>query len=164
MLFLLVIFISYLLVLFTSLLSKHIRKFSKNDRLRFAYGIGFIGIGAAHILAPSFFEHMFSSISNSTYEIINIAGFVLVVCGVGLLIRRVHKEAAILLMVLMACFIPLSIIMLTSYVPGPLGIEFEPVLGYLRILSFSILIWFLFKACELSPRRKYNKTKYDHNI
>ncbi|MBI9058573.1 MAG: hypothetical protein JEZ01_12485 [Labilibaculum sp.] len=164
MLFLLVIFISFLFVWFASLVSKYLRKFSNNDRLRFAYGIGFISIGAMHILFPSFFEHMFSSISNSTYEIVNIAGFVIVVCGVGLLIRRVHKEAAIILIVLMVSFIPLSIIMLTSYVPGPLGIEFEPVLGYLRILAFSILIWFLFKACELSPRRKYNKTKYDQNI
>ena len=164
MLFLLVIFISYLLVLFVSLFSKYLQKFSKNDRLRFAFGIGFISIGAMHILAPSYFEHMFSSISNSTHEIINIAGFVLVICGVGLLIRRVHKEAAIILMILMFLFIPLSIIMLTSYVPGPLGIEFEPVLGYLRILAFSLLIWLLFKACELSPRRKYNKRKYDQRI
>ena len=164
MLFLLVILITYLFVWLTSLLSKYLRKFSKNDRLRFAYGIGFIGIGVMHILFPSYFEHMFSSISNSTYEIINIAGFVLVVCGVGLLIRRVHKEAAIILIVLMILFIPLSVIMLTSYVPGPLGIEFEPVLGYLRIFAFSILIWFLFKASELSPRRKYNKTKYKQNI
>ena len=164
MLFLLVIFITYLFVWFVSLFSKYLQKFSKNDRLRFAFGIGFISIGVMHILVPKFFEHMFSSISNSTYEIINIAGFVLIVCGVGLLIRRVHKEAAIILMVLMVLFIPLSIIMLTTYVPGPLGIEFEPVLGYLRILAFSLLIWFLFKSCELSPRRKYNKTKYDQHI
>lgn len=164
MLFLLVILISYVLVWVSSRFSKYLMKFSKNDRLRFAYGIGFISIGAMHILVPTPFEHMFSAISNSTYELTNILGFVLLVCGVGLLIRRVHKEAAIILIVLMLIFIPLSIIMLTSYVPGPLGLEYEPVLGYVRILAFSLLIWFLIKACELSPRRKYNKTKYDHNI
>lgn len=164
MLFLLVIFISYVLVWITSQFSKYLMKFTKNDHLRFAYGIGFITVGAMHILVPNLFEHIFAAISNSTYEIINILGFVLIICGVGLLSRRVHKEAAILLIVLMLIFIPLSIIMLTRYVPGPLGIEYEPVLGYLRILAFALLIWFLIKACELSPRRKYNKTKYDRNI
>lgn len=164
MLFLLVILISYVLVRITSRFSKYLMKFSNNDRLRFAYGIGFITIGAMHILVPKLFEHMFSAISNSTYELTNILGFVLLVCGVGLLIRRVHKETTIILIVLMLIFIPLSIIMLTCYVPGPLGIEYEPVLGYLRIFAFSLLTWVLIKACELSPRRKYNKKKYDQNI
>lgn len=164
MLFFLVILISYVLVRITSRFSKYLMKFSKNDHLRFSYGIGFITIGAMHILIPNLFEHIFAAISNSTYEIITILGFVLIVSGVGLLIRRVHKEAAILLIILMLIFIPLSIIMLTRYVPGPLGIEYEPVLGYLRILAFSLLIWFLIKACELSPRRKYNKSKYNQNI
>ncbi len=164
MLFFLFILISYLFVWFATLFSKYLRKFSNNDRLRFAYGIGFISIGVMHVLFPPLFEHMFSTISESTNEIVSIAGFVLLVCGVGLLIRRVYKEAAIILILLMTLFIPLSMIMLMSYVPGPLGIEFEPVLSYLRVLSFSILIWFLFKSCELSPRHKYNKTKYDQNI
>ncbi|WP_372751558.1 hypothetical protein [Labilibaculum sp.] len=139
-------------------------KFSKNDRLRFAYAIGFITIGAMHIFMPNLFKHMFLALFDSTYELVNISGFILIICGVGLLIRRVHKESAILVILLMLLFIPLSIIMLTKYIPGPLGIEYEPVLGYARILAFSALIWFLIKACELSPRRKYNKTKYDQNI
>lgn len=164
MLFLLVILISYVLVWVTSRFSKYLLKFSRNDRLRFAYGIGFISIGVMHILVPAPFEHMLSSISNSTYELVSILGFVFLICGLGLLIRRVHKEAAVILIVLMLIFIPLSILMLTTYVPGPLGLEYEPVLGYVRILAFSLLIWFLIKACELSPRRKYNKTKYDQNI
>ncbi len=164
MLFLIIIFISYILVWITSRFSKYLMKFSENDRLRFAYGIGFIAVGAMHILVPTLFEHMFSSITNSTYELVTILGFVLLVCGVSLLIRRVHKEAAILLIILLLTFIPLSILMLTRYVSGPLGLEYEPVLGYIRILAFSLLIWFLIKACELSRRRKYNKTKYDQNI
>ncbi|PKQ61261.1 hypothetical protein BZG02_16645 [Labilibaculum filiforme] len=164
MLILLVIFLSYALVRITAHFSKYLIKFTGNDHLRFAYGIGFIVIGAMHILIPTLFEHMFSTISNSTYELITILGFILIICGIGLLIRRVHKEAAIVLIVLMLIFIPLSIIFLTRYVPGPLGMEYEPLLGYLRILAYFLLIWFLIKACELSPRRKYNKTKYDQNI
>lgn len=164
MLFLLVILISYVLVRISSHFSKYLMKFSKNDRLRFAYGVGFISIGVIHIIVPTPFQHMFSAISNSTYELITILGFVLLVCGLGLLIRRVHKEAAIILIILMFIFIPLSIIMLTSYVPGPLGLEYEPVLGYVRIPAFLLLIWFLIKTCELSPRRRYNKTKYDQHI
>lgn len=164
MLFLLVILLAYILVLFFTLFSKYLKKFTGNDRLRFAFGIGFISIGAFHVFSPSLFGHMFSIIFKSPLEVINVAGFVFVVCGFGLLIRRVHKEAAVILILLLACFIPISIIMLTKYLPGPLGIEFEPVLGYLRILAFSALIWFLYKSCELSPRRKFNKTKYDRNI
>lgn len=164
MLILLVISISYVLVRIASRFNNYLMQFSKNDQLRFAYGIGFITVGVMHILFPKLFEYMFSSFCNSTYELINILGFVLIICGVGLLIQRVHKEAAIIIIVLMLLFIPLSIIILTHYIPSPLGLEYEPLLGYLRILSFSLLVWFLYKACELSPRNKYNKTKYDRNI
>lgn len=164
MLFFFTILTTFLIVEIISRFSKSFLKYSGNDRLRFAYGIGFITLGALHIFIPHLFEHMFSSIFNSPYELVTISGFILIVCGLGLLIRRVHKESAIILILLMLLFIPLSIIMLTRYIPGPLGLEYEPILGYARILAFSVLIWFLIKASELSPRRKYNKTKYDQNI
>ena len=164
MLFFIALVISYILIWITSKYSQHLMKFSSNEHLRFAFGIGAIIVGSLHILIPSFFSHLFSTVFSSTYEIINISGFVQIICGVGLLIRRVYRESAIMLIVLFVLIIPLSVLMLTKYIPGPLGPEFEPVLGYLRIITFPLLIWLLIQACELSPRKGLRDKRFDHDI
>lgn len=159
-----IIIVAYVLVWISSRFSKHVSKYSRKDHLRFAFGIAFITVGFLHILIPTFFSHLFLPIFSSPLEIINIAGFVQLVCGVSLLIRRVYREAAILLIVLLALFIPLSVLMLTHYIPGPLGPEYEPILGYLRILVFPLLIWIIIQICDLSPRRKFKNSRFNQDI
>jgi len=164
MLFICAILIAYILIWFIAKFNTYLQQYSKNQHLRFAFGIAAIVIGSLHIILPSFFGHLFSTVFKSTYNVITISGFIQIICGVGLLIKRVHREAAFLLIILLALFIPLSILMLTKYIPGPLGPEYEPVLGYLRILSFPLLIWILFHACELSPRKGLKNKRFDMDI
>jgi uncharacterized membrane protein len=164
MLLILTILTIYVLIRVIANFSSHLKRFSKNQHLRFAFGIAAIIVGSLHIMFPSIFNHLFSAIFKSTYTATSIAGFVQVICGVGLLIKRVYKESAVLLMFLLALFIPLSIIMMTDYIPGPLGPEYEPVLGYIRIFSFPLLIWILFKACDMSPRKGLQTQRFDQDI
>ena len=164
MLLILVILLAFILIRIASRFSNYLRDFSRNQHLRFAFGIAAIIVGALHIMYPSFFSHLFSTVFKSTYTATSISGFIQIICGVGLLIRRVYKEAAILLMILLALFIPLSILMMMDYIPGPLGPEYEPVLGYIRILSFPLLIWILFKACDMSPRKGLQTERFNHDI
>lgn len=164
MLYICTIFIIYIIIWFTAKFNSHLRQFTKNQHLRFSFGIAAILIGVLHIMLPSFFSYLFSSIFKSTYNIITISGFIQIICGVGLLIRRVHREAAIFLIILLVLFIPLSIIMLTKYIHGPLGPEYEPVLGYIRILAYLFLIWVLFKACDMSPRKGLQDKRFDMDI
>ncbi|GAB7089418.1 hypothetical protein [Marinifilum fragile] len=164
MLLILVILSSYILIRIVSIFSNYLKAFSRNEHLRFAFGIAAIIVGALHIMFPIFFSHLFSTIFKSTYTATSISGFIQIICGVGLLIRRVYKEAAILLMILLALFIPLSIFMMMDYIPGPLGPEYEPILGYVRILSFPILIWTLFKVCDMSPRKGLQTDRFKHDI
>jgi len=156
--------LSYIIIRIVSGFSNYLGNFTKKEHLRFAFGIATALVGFMHIILPSFFGHLFSTIFSSTYEIINVAGFIQLICGIGLLIKRVYREAAIILSVLLALFIPLSILMLTKYIPGPLGAEYEPVLGYLRIIAFPLLIWILIKTCDLSPRKGLINNKFDQDI
>ncbi|NOU58602.1 hypothetical protein [Marinifilum caeruleilacunae] len=164
MLLILVILSTYVLIRIASIFSNYLKAYTRNQHLRFAFGIAAIIVGALHIMYPSFFSHLFSTVFKSTYTATSISGFIQIICGVGLLIRRVYKEAAILLMILLALFIPLSILMMMEYIPGPLGPEYEPVLGYIRILSFPLLIWILFKACDMSPRKGLQTERFNHDI
>ncbi|RUT73022.1 hypothetical protein [Ancylomarina longa] len=164
MLLICTLILSYISIRIASRFSKYLSKYDKKDHLRFAFGIATALVGFMHIILPSFFGHLFSTIFSSTYEIINVAGFIQLVCGIGLLIRRVYREAAIILCILLALFIPLSILMLTKYIPGPLGAEYEPVLGYLRIIAFPVLIWILIKTSDLSPRKGLINKKFDQDI
>lgn len=164
MLFLSALILFYCLIWFSARFNNHLQKFTNRDYLRFAFGISSISIGTLYILFPSLFEHFFASIFSSTYEVISIAGFVQIICGVGLLIRRVYREAAIFLIVLLTLFIPLSLIMIMDYVPGPLGADYEPILGYIRIIVYPLLVWILIKACELSPRKNLYDHRFDKDI
>ena len=164
MLYLLVILITFIAIRVISIYNKHLNSYSQNQQLRFSFGIAAILIGSFHIIYPSFFNHLFFAVFKSTYTVITISGFIQVICGIGLFIKRVHKESAVLLMILIALSIPLSILMMTEYIPGPLGAEYQPILGYLRTLSFPILIWILFKSCDLSPRKGLKTERFDHDI
>ena len=164
MLLIVVILLAFILIRIASMFSNYLKDFSRNQHLRFAFGIAAIIVGALHIMYPSFFSHLFSTIFKSTYTATSISGFIQIICGVGLLIKRVYKESAILLMILLALFIPLSILMMMDYIPGPLGPEYEPMLGYIRILSFPLLIWILFKACDMSPRKGLKTERFNHDI
>ena len=164
MLLIVVILLAFILIRIASMFSNYLKDFSRNQHLRFAFGIAAIIVGALHIMYPSFFSHLFSTIFKSTYTATSISGFIQIICGVGLLIKRVYKESAILLMILLALFIPLSILMMMDYIPGPLGPEYEPMLGYIRSLSFPLLIWILFKACDMSPRKGLKTERFNHDI
>ena len=164
MLLILAILSSYILIRIVSIFSNYLKAFSRNEHIRFAFGIAAIVVGALHIMFPTFFSYLFSSVFKSTYTVTSISGFIQIICGVGLLIRRVYKEAAILLIILLALFIPLSIFMMMNYIPGPIGQEYESILGYVRILSFPLLIWTLFKVCDLSPRKGLQTDRFKHDI
>ncbi|MCT4602101.1 MAG: hypothetical protein N4A59_04220 [Marinifilum sp.] len=164
MLLILAILLTYILIRVVSIFSNYLKGFSRNQHLRFAFGIVAIIAGALHIMYPFLFSHLFSTVFKSTYTVTSILGFIQIICGVGLLIRRVYKEAAVLLIILLTLFTPLSILMMTDYIPGPLGSEYEPILGYIRILSFPLLIWLLFKSCDMSPRKGLQTEKFKHDI
>ncbi|WP_421919209.1 hypothetical protein [Marinifilum sp.] len=164
MLLILTILTTYILIRIATLFSNYLKSFSKKEHLRFAFGVAAIVIGALHILIPSFFSHLFSAAFKSTYTVTSSSGFIQIICGIGLLIKRVYKESAVLLIILLALFIPLSVIMLMDYIHGPLGSEYESILSYVRILSFILLIGILYKTCDLSRRKGLQSDKFKQDI
>jgi uncharacterized membrane protein len=118
------------------------------DNARIATGIFFIITGLSHFLIPDMFMKMMPSVFPAPLFLIYLSGVFEILGGIGLMLARTKKAAAIGLVLLLLAVFPANIYVAVNNVQIG-GFMSEGIYQWLRLPMQLVLIWWVWWTAEI---------------
>jgi uncharacterized membrane protein len=118
------------------------------DNARIATGIFLIFTGLSHFLIPSVFMKMMPPVFPAPLFLIYLSGVFEILGGIGLILSRTKKAAAIGLILLLVAVFPANIYVAVNNVQLG-GFMNEEIYQWLRLPMQLVLIWWVWWTAEI---------------
>jgi uncharacterized membrane protein len=118
------------------------------DNARIATGIFFIFTGLSHFLVPGMFMKMMPPVLPAPLFLIYLSGVFEILGGIGLMLARTKKAAAIGLILLLLAVFPANIYVAVNNVQLG-GFMSEGIYQWLRLPMQLVLMWWVWWTAEI---------------
>lgn len=120
---------------------------SHTQKGRIAAAVAFIFIGISHLTSPEKMEYMIADWLPYAHEMVVLSGIAEIAGGIGLLLPRFQRVAAIGLIILLVMIFPANINVAIHQLPAPGGLPASPWYTWSRLLFQPVYIAWIWWSC-----------------